>query len=198
MLIVGVDLASRFSAYVGLGSSREVYFEGDSQGLSEGDFVSRLLGYASLYSSEPYTEEIWIVVEDLPHCIPYRVQVKEVSRLQGRLVHEAKYYGLFDRILFIPPATWQRSYEGVFRQGASGARDAAANLGYEPPDLLDGNERFPFQELKGKERTKIRNAAKKVMTDYVDAFLIANYIHDRIEEAGSPFVTTAQLYHSDG
>jgi len=195
MLYLGVDLASRSSAFVGVGDEGEVIVMGDSYGKTETDFVHELIATAAEYRLV-YGSFV-LAVEDLPHHIPYRISVKEVCRIQGRIAHHANYYGMLSQLVFVPPATWQRSYDGVFRQGAKGARAAAEELGYTPPDLV-ADERFDIMSYSGKERTKRRNAAKKMMTDYDDAFLIARWARNEYLETDVSFpIPTVQFYHAD-
>jgi len=194
MRFLGIDLASRCSAYVLLDSEGHVLEQGDSYGISEWDFVDKIKEAGEIFSSFGPESRYFvnIVIEDLPHRVPFRVSVKEVLRLQGRLIHEIDGYGELDRVFWLPPAVWQRSYDGVWRKGVAGAREAAASLGYEPPDLLSDDVRFPYKELKGKERTKIREAAKKLMTDYVDAYLIAEWARRTHIEHGTLLVKGVQ------
>lgn len=184
---LGVDLASRSSAYTVV-SNGQVHAQGDSFGKSEGDFVAEVIQTAADYSVQA------IAIEDLPHRIPYRIVVKEVCRLQGRLTHEAKRNYLWDQIFFIQPALWQQSYEGVWRGGEKGARAAAEELGYFPPDLIS-DPRFELEGMKGKERTKRRNLAKKLMTDYTDSFLISHYMNS-LDLTDLP--ERIQQYHAEG
>lgn len=184
MRFLGVDLASRCSAYVLLGSGGQVLEQGDSFSCSEEAFV-KAISYAAF-------PDVLVVAEDLPHRIPFRVSVKEVLRLQGRLIHEFESESCLDNLVWLSPAVWQQSYDGVWRQGEKGAREAAEALGYSPPNLLDCAERFPYKELKGKERTKVRGTAKKLMTDYVDAYLIAEWARQTYAEHGTLLVKGVQ------
>ena len=194
MNYLGVDLASRCSSYVLLDSAGKVQAQGDSYGISEKDFVSRLIQYGKL--EEKSATETIVTIEDLPHRIPYRISVKEVCRLQGRIVQQADSYGTLPRIMFVQPAVWQRSFEGVWKGGANGARNAAEELNFFAPDLVGDGSHVPFHNLKGKERTKLRNTAKKLMTDYNDAFLLAYWAKKTWEEHGTLMIGAVQQYHT--
>jgi hypothetical protein len=167
MYFLGVDLAASYSAYCVLEDSGQVCDQGDSWKISDSDFVSRLLRYGA----DP---DCLTVVEDLPHKIIYRVQVKEVCRLQGRIINEYEDRRSVDRLHFIAPATWQLAF-GVFRKGVTAALDAAERYGYSPPDLRATDHRFKLDDLHGTARSKLREAAKKIETDYTDAYLIAEW-----------------------
>ena len=194
MNYLGVDLASRCSAYVLLDGTGKVQAQGDSYGISEKDFISRLVEYGKLEEAD--NSDTIVAIEDLPHRIPYRISVKEVCRMQGRIVQQADAYGTLSRIMFVQPAAWQRSFEGVWKGGVNGARNAAEELGFSAPDLLDDGGHVPFHNLKGKERTKLRNTAKKLMTDYNDAFLLAHWAMQTWQEHGTLMIGAVQKYHT--
>ena len=59
----------------------------------------------------------------------------------------------------------------MWKGKAAGALAAAERLGYSPPDLV-GDPRF---DADGRKPGEARRLAKKVMSDYVDAFLIARW-----------------------
>lgn len=163
---LGVDLAASSSAWCLLNDTTWLVAQGDSWGMDDGVFVQTLL--------DRMDQDTYMIVEDLPHHIPYRVQVKDVLRLHGRILDGAEKAGCGDRVVFVDPAAWQRSYEGVFRKGPVGAASVALSRGYQPPDL-SADPRFALTGLKGRERARRRDGAKKLLTDYVDAFLIASF-----------------------
>lgn len=181
--VIGVDLAAKYSAFVAVSQSGEVYSEGDSFHREEEDFVSDILDAAEDLHISPGVSAGYsplLVIEDVPHRVTFRIQVKQACRLQGRIVHEARQRGLFDRILFIQPATWQREF-GVFKAGTKATREKAEEFGYVCP-VLSEDSRFSVDGLAGKERTKMRASARKTQSDYVDAFLITRYIQLHLDE----------------
>lgn len=113
-------------------------------------------------------EDPLIVVEDVPHHLRFDTTLRRVVRLQGELLAT-----LGRPILFVPPASWQRHFPGVWRGKAAGAIAAAARLGYESP--LDTDS---FDTLTGKPRQQARNLAKKEQWDLADAFLISEFARD--------------------
>lgn len=123
----------------------------------------------------------WLVVEDIPHNLGrFDSGMKHVCRIQGRIVHELDGMDLLDRLVFVPPATWQRHYDGVWRAGAKGARAAAKARGYTPPNILADWELSLRLPPTGPERQKVREQAKKIMSDYVDAYLIAAWAQEKL------------------
>jgi hypothetical protein len=119
-----------------------------------------------------------IAVEDIPYGLSKQFMIKPPLRLQGALIYalncEEPEHKLLSKTVFVNPATWQRSYEGVYRGKEAGALAAAARLDYTPPNMLEIHDsEIPAS---GKERAKVRGQLKKASTDYVDAFLIARYV----------------------
>jgi len=157
--VLGIDLASRYSAAVLWDGSR-VSAQFDSVGLNPGQFVAKVAEVAADHRVQE------IVVEDIPHHVKWTGLVKKVCRLQGRILAQAEY-----AVWFVPPAVWQRSYDGVWRAGPGGASEAAAKLGYQAPDFSDDPRFEPLAKTPG-ERRRLR---KKVESDYVDAYLIARW-----------------------
>ncbi len=167
----GVDLAASSSALVILGlSGPNVRFQDDSFDRTDGQFISTIVG-AALDGS-------LVVIEDLPYHIPYRLSVKDVLRLQGRLIGAMEHRGLLDRMVFVVPSTWQQSFNGVWRGGPKAAQAAALEQGYERPTLVDSEARFSLEGMTGKPRSNRRTKIKKLETDYVDAFLIARWAQE--------------------
>jgi hypothetical protein len=132
-----------------------------------------------------------IAVEDLPHSLKFASLVKSVCRLQGRLIAALEERGLADRVLFVPPACWQRHFDGVWRQGKDGSHAKAVELGYTPPPML---ERYAEQlaALTGAPRSALRSKLVKALTDYEDAFLIARWALDVRRDKGTFDVPSTQ------
>jgi hypothetical protein len=108
--------------------------------------------------------------------------VKPVLRLQGMLIHALKDFEFY----FINPSTWQRDYPGVARspkgltkvEGAKArieaARVEAQALGYHAPDLV---QQYIDSLPEGAKILKKNTAPlEKNMTDYVDAFLMNDWL----------------------
>lgn len=177
MKFLGVDLAASYSAYCLLDASGQVCAQGDSFGLSDEEFIFRLKAHGSW-------PETLTVVEDLPHKIIYRIQVKEVCRLQGRIIDEFERDSSIEGLHFIAPQTWQIAF-GVFRKGVKPTMEEAEKHGYVPPDLKEVDPRFKLDGLTGTVRSKLRETAKKLRTDYTDAFLISRWAQLTYAELGT-------------
>lgn len=162
--------------------------QGDSFSYSEAEVIDILLGLVGEFDPE------YVVVEDLPHRLPFAALVKAVCRMQGRLVHGLWEINAIDRLVFVPPALWQRHFPGVWRKGAYGALQAAAVYNYQPPDLRTTDPRFSVSGLTGKERAARRAADRKIITDYVDAFLIAMWATETHAALGTLDVPQTQRY----
>jgi hypothetical protein len=166
-IVMTVDLASRFSAVCIMDANKKVLEEFDSWGKSAFAFLDEIIHYA-----EEYNVDV-IVIEDVPYGLSKQFMIKPVLRLQGVFILGLGRAGLLGRTVFLNPSTWQRTFEGVFKGKDIGAAKAAAALGYLPPDMLKiWDSQIP---LKGPERTKMRAQLKKAVTDYVDAFLMAEF-----------------------
>lgn len=182
MSILAVDLAAvAWAAYLGDGgrsantANGEEYKPEPPQRWSCLDFPSET---EAVYSIADYFEPIYgdkipevLIVEDLPHGLNNASLIKDVSRMQGRIVQRMVEHKALDRVLFVQPNTWQSAL-GVNRKTPQETEEVALALGFEPPtDLLTRYE-YLYRDLKGSERQKIRERCKKVRSDYVDAFLI--------------------------
>lgn len=163
MRILGVDLAARYSAAVGLvkTDTAEYCVMGQMDSLTDNDwFINGVINS----TSGPFD---YIVIEDLPQGLRFMKNVKQVCRLQGKIQGVAKQKGYSsEKIRFAPPSAWQTHFDGVWKGGLDGAREAARLCGYRAPNL--------HQDLRGKPRTQ----AIKVESDYVDAYLIARWALD--------------------
>jgi hypothetical protein len=167
MIVRGVDLAARYSAFVDGTSSGQVVASGDSS--ENRNVASAVVSNLSAVD--------FLVIEDLPQShILFTGIVKSVCRTQGRIIHSLSSEEL-TRTFLVPPAVWQRHYPGVFRGPLSAAKDTAQELGFTPPDLLQ-DKRGLYEDLKGLPRQKVRARLKKISTDYVDAFLIMKWAQD--------------------
>jgi hypothetical protein len=177
MRVLTVDLASKFSAVNVRDSQRGVLCEFDSSGKSAFEFA-----VAIAKAAEEFQPDL-ILIEDVPYGISSQAMVKPVLRLQGVLL--LALHRWVSKTLFVNPSTWQKEYPGVARapKGLSkaqaeasrieAARVAAAERGYAPPDLVAAYvASLPDGAKVLKKHT---NPLVKQMTDYVDAFLMADW-----------------------
>lgn len=167
MKVMTIDLAARFSAANVMNSAGETLHEFDSWGKTTFQFVDEVISNAVTFDVDI------IVFEDVPYGLSKQFMIKPVLRLQGIFIYALGQHGLIDKTVFLNPATWQRTFEGVYGKKAAGALAAAQALGYNPPDLLE----IHAAEIpaKGTEHTKMRAQLKKASTDYVDAFLMSRW-----------------------
>jgi hypothetical protein len=162
--VLAVDLAAKYSAAIWLSSHRQPVRQWDTWQAGEDDFLSSITVPFRLYDEAPTA----LVVEDLPARVPWMSVVKDVCRLQGRIVEKMCDLGRLDRLLFVQPAQWRAHYGPAMKNGTGPAvvLPVAADHGYTPPDLLG---------LAGKGEKPI---ARKVATDYCAAFLIGKWALD--------------------
>jgi len=176
-----VDLASKFSAACVMDMDGEVRREWDSRGMSHIAFARSLRDAAEEF--KPHV----ILIEDVPYGISSQGQVKSPLRFQGIVI--AQLENFLQYTLFVNPRTWQ-SYFGcatIPREISRGmskaqkdqwlidaARSAAAERGYNPPDLVA--EFIEAQPEGTKILKKHTNPLTKNMTDYVDAFLMGRWV----------------------
>ena len=177
-MILTVDLASKMSAACVMGDSAsnrsgengKVYSEFDSYGKTAFQFARELKVAADTWEVD------LIVLEDVPYGISSQAMVKPVLRLQGVLILALSQH--LDKILFLNPSSWQKYYPGVARGEAKArveaARQAALSLGYSPPDKVQ--EYIDSLPEGSKVLKKNTNPLEKVMTDYIDAFLMARWV----------------------
>lgn len=169
-MILAVDLASKFSAACLMSLDGSVTDEWHSWGLSEGNWVSSLV-------SQARSADI-ILIEDLPFSLRISKTVRDVYRLQGRIIENMDLFTYStDKIVFIPPKLWQDYFKPDGMK--SGDKKAAKKIaeekyGYTAPQLL-------HKGLHGIDRTH----ARKSMEDHTDAFLIARYMLEQVAEYGS-------------
>lgn len=183
--ILAVDFAARFSAAVVRNSGGEVLSQFDSFGTSSFEFCGMLADAASDYDVK------YAILEDVPHGINRLFMVKAVLRLQGAVMNEFFKLNVLDRLWWLDPSTWQRSFDGVWKGGPEGAKAAAERLGYVGPDLL-----VEYDHLlpdKGPERTKMRQQLKKATTDYPDAFLISEWAFAQEDVPSTPGIQPSMI-----
>lgn len=187
-MIISVDLAVKFSALCWMSPDGTVLHEDHSWGKSEIEWIDSIV--APFYDVQPQGLPIALFIEDIPHAVGFRKLVKHVCQIQGRIVQAMTNVGAEDKVVFVPPQLWQMHFPGVYRGKAEGALKAAESLGYTPPQLLT-------PEIHGKDRMN----ARKTMTDYVDAFLIArwaNYQLDKYETLDNFLENQKRVNRYDG
>jgi hypothetical protein len=161
--IVAVDLAAKYSAACWMRQPDQVLCQWDSwHCLDETTFIDHITLPFAGYGLKPDV----MVVEDLPHRLPFMALVKQVCRIQGRIVERMDNFHCGDRVLFAPPAEWRKAYKGLERgTGPDVVVPVAAEFGYAPPDL----SHFASVHKGG------RAIARKVATDYCAAYLIGRW-----------------------
>lgn len=187
--LVAVDLAARYSAAMQINFSESPYppewrvmKTWDSWKPTEMEFVHQI---CSPFTVPPLTKVPDVMlIEDLPHGLKFAALVKRVCRIQGRIAEVMEQAGHRDKILFVPPALWQRHYKRVADEKWPDAVVPVAHRhGYTPPDLVG-------EGMKAAERT----IAKKVMTDYCAAYLIGFWGLAQLEKHGTFDVEGTQRY----
>lgn len=173
MSLLAVDLAASFSAACLLHDG-QVMWQGDSWQKPQAEFVDAITD--PFDPAHPaYANPDVLVIEDLPARLPFMTNVRDVCRLQGRIVERMWVHGAVDKIMFVQPATWQAHYTELgMKRGAGPAVvvPVAAQLGYTPPDLT-------ARTGKGERAT-----ARKVATDYCAAYLIGRWAQDTVNSTG--------------
>lgn len=167
-MLLTVDLASRnWAACLGEeGKIRRQFCTRDFP--KEDDAV---LAITHLFRPESKLMPTWLIIEDVPFAVGSFESAKDAWRLQGRLIERMKVYGQQEKLLFIQPMEWQKHHK-VVRQGDEGyALCAREKFNYLPPNLIITCA-SDFTSLHGKERANVRGQYKKLMTDFVAAFLI--------------------------
>ncbi len=188
--IVAVDLAAKLSAVCHVTPAGTVLSQADSWGRSEDDFIDHLV--APFTRGNPPTV---MVVEDLPHRLPFAALVKAVCRLQGRIVDRMACLGAAGAVLFLPPALWRKHFDGLGRgTGPDAVVPVAAALGYTPPELAWRLERIAAGQGRDTPLAKDRATAAKVATDYCAAWLIARWAVDTLRTAGTLDVPGTSRY----
>ena len=169
-----MDLAAKYSAWQ-VRDGREVLAEGDSGAFSAFDFCKKIRAVADEHQPDV------IIVEHVPPMVKYGLE--SIFRLQGVLMTYC--HPWLDRMLFLMPQTWQKTFPGVgvaprdIPKGqrdshrAERAREHAAARGYHPPDLVAAY----VASLPSGAKALVKHTAplSKAMTDYVDAFLMGEW-----------------------
>jgi len=185
-MILTVDLAAKFSAaLVRDRDSGEVHRQFDSMNKSH-------FGFAAEIGRIAREDEIeMVVIEDVPYNPKYtQAMVKPVLKFQGVMI--AVLHPVLEKVAFLDPSAWMRMFPGVQRapKGLTKAesdkyrieqaRQHAANLGYEPPDLV---QQYIDSLPEGKKILKKDTAPlEKAMTDYVSAFLMSEFVRSMSPE----------------
>jgi hypothetical protein len=188
--LLAVDLAARYSAALKLNYTRRPYppemrvaSSWDSWKVTEMEFIHSICSPFDPARFDSHAPEV-MLIEDLPHGLRFAALVKRVCRIQGRIVELMEQYGQRDKILFVPPALWQRSYKRVADEKWPDAVVPVAHRHfYTAPNLVE-------EGMKAVER----NTAKKVMTDYCAAYLIGYWGLDQLEKHGTFDVEGTQRY----
>jgi len=181
-MILGIDLAARFSAAVAVDASGQAVYQFDSWGIDSDQFAQVTAAFCAVHNPSV------IAIEDLPYGLSRQAQIKAPLRAQGMMISHLRLAKVLDRAFFIAPASWQRGFEGVWKGKAPGATEAAVSLGFVAPDLLGeyADDVPPLGKEHAKERAKIRGQLKKASTDYNDAFLIAEWVRRGVEAGDFP------------
>ncbi len=181
LTIVAVDLAARYSAACWMNYSGFVLDEWDSWNRTELQFIQQTIRPFTQDSEPPEV----LIIEDLPHRLPFSALVKQVSRLQGRIVEAMDRYDMADKIVFVPPAEWRKFYPALAKRGSGpqAVVPVAEETGYAPPDVSSRGA---------------KTIADKVATDYCAAFLIGNWAIESFKDKGSFDLIGTSRYHSSG
>jgi len=188
--LVSVDLAARYSAALKISYTKPPYppelrvvAGWDSWKISEMEFVHTICAPFDPARFDSTPPEV-LLIEDLPHGLKFAALVKRVCRIQGRIVELMEQYGQRDKILFVPPALWQRYYKRVADEKWPDAVVPVADRHfYRAPNLVE-------EGMKAVDR----NTAKKVMTDYCAAYLIGYWGLAQLESQGTFDVDGTQRY----
>lgn len=161
MTLLAVDLAAKYSAACLMNSDGDVLDEWDSWQVTESQFVASLL-HPFVVPPKPAV----LIIEDLPHRVPFMSTTKRVCRLQGRIYERFDNLDKSELVLFVDPSTWRATYPKLKVRGSGPDMvvEVAADMGYTPPDFTE--------RAKGNGG---KTLAKKVATDYCAAFLIAHW-----------------------
>lgn len=180
MALVAVDLAARFSAACVMDDDGNIMEQFDSWKLDENQFLQKMVLPWALSRFVTFGQTKWLtppdvlVVEDLPYKLPFMKITKKVCQIQGRIEEKMHQVSYRHSVLFLPPATWMRSY-GIktSKDAAKLVQPKAEELGYVPP--------MDYNEYRGKDR----QTARKVNTDYAAAFLIGTWATNYFKEHGT-------------
>lgn len=185
MFYLTVDLASKFTAAMVTDEAGVVHREWDSRDLSHFAFSESLRQAVVQY------DPAHVLIEDVPYSNKFtQAMTKAVTRFQGIIIRDLADH--LDRVRFINPSTWQKDYPGVGSapkglKGAAAEKSrieaaaaAARDRGYTPPDLV---ALFTEAQAPGTRILKKHTASlTKNMTDYVDAFLMSDWLRNHQSE----------------
>jgi hypothetical protein len=180
-LLMAVDLAAVYSAACVVDAKGDILEQVDSWQVSEDQFLHSLVGpFIDPLRSAPEA----MIVEDLPIRLPMRSLVKRVCRIQGRLIELMSQVGMLDRLWFVQPSEWRRTFAGLESgTGPNAVVEVALRLGIRVPDLAS---RCTQTGDKGK--------ARKVFTDHCAAYLIALWATHTYHRSGSFDTGTTSRY----
>lgn len=179
MSIVAVDLAAKYSAAMKM-TLTAVESQWDSWQCTESQFIDRTTRF---WEPSELNPPLVLIIEDLPHGVPYMTTTKDVCRLQGRFVERMKGLGFGSWILFVPPNEWRQHFDMKRGSGEQAVVSVAKEHGYEPPDLT--------------ERVSVagdKAIAKKVLTDYCASFLIGRWALETFAVKGTFDVPRTSRY----
>jgi hypothetical protein len=184
--VLAVDLAAKYSAACLMDDDFTILGQFDSWQRTEEQFIYAIVTHWAFGVGEKQFPEI-LVIEDLPHGLKYSTLIKTVLRLQGRIVqamHEMP-NGMTEDILFAAPAEWRKTYDGMGRgTGPEIVVPVSERYGYVPPDLTDR-----AKGVKGG-----RAIARKVVTDYCSAYLIARWALTAKQQYGTYDIVGTSRY----
>lgn len=163
--IVGVDLASKYSAACVFSSATEQAEVFHSIDYSEDEFLHWIVTYANMHN------DCYVLVEDLPPRVVFSWDIKKTIRMQGRIAEKLFALEAIDRLRYASPHVWQQATPGIWKQGMLATIPVAEELyGYTPP-----------------EREDIRPPAlrKKIRSDYSASYLISRWGESVIRATGT-------------
>lgn len=178
-MILGVDLAARFSAAILRGNDGEIHSQFDSRDKTALAFCQEV--------AQAAVKADLIVIEDVPYGISNQAMVKPVLRLQGAITAYLTALGAVDRTVFLVPSTWMKDFPGILHATTKGLTKAASDQeridtaafhaergGYTPPDLV--TDYLTACKASGKKALKKNTGPlAKSMTDYISAWLMSEY-----------------------
>ncbi len=170
MTIIAVDLAAKYSAALHMSARGATYNGIDSWGRTEHEWIDAV---TRPWKNGAADAPDVLVVEDLPHGVPFMSNTKNVCRLQGRIADRMYSYGWLDALRFIVPAVWRKHFSLKNGGGPDAVVRMAESHGYTAPDLSGRIARAGDSAI-----------ARKVGTDYCAAFLIGRWFLEAADAAG--------------
>ena len=173
--VVAVDLAAKYSAACRFEDGYvQPTWQADSWSATEHAFLTAITDFwlpPEYFTPGPDV----LVVEDLPHRLPFANLVKRVCRMQGRIAERMETVQQLDKLLYVAPAVWRKHFKGLERgTGPEAVIPVARDIGYFPPDLTPRIKKAGDKAI-----------AKKVTTDYAAAFLIGVWAQDMHHRYGT-------------